>query len=339
MNRKSFSLASLALLISTLLPSCSADEELSNLSAPSADSSAIVFRVDNATSARTSTRDISTSVTDFKVSAFDGGTEYFSTPLSVFSSDNGSTWTSSSKTYWPTDLALTFVAYVDRNPNGNSFLLESGSASFDGYEVPSNVADHSDLMYAVAKDVTRTSSASGVSLRFRHALSQVSFTVQNNSPVYESIEVLSIELGGVKGKGTYNFPQASTNSTARGEWTVDTNSDDRSYTIGGLGITLGECAGGSYGEKVSIGNCTRGEDGNVMYLIPQDVEEGAYIKVRTKMTLKDVPGASYESEEIIPITVDWKEGQKYSYNIAWNATPITFDVKVADFREVTVSAE
>ena len=337
MNRKSFTLAALSILAATAFTACSADEDLNQAMASSAENDAITFRVENASVARTSTRDMSTSVTDFKVSALDRGTEYFSSPVSVFSS--GSSWNSTSKTYWPADRALTFVAFVDQNPYGNSFEISNGAASFADYEVPASVADQSDLMYAVAKDVRRESANGGVGLRFRHALAQISFSAQNNSPVYESIEILSIELGGVKGNGTYTFPQASTNASAQGQWTISTDASDRSYTIANPGVTLGACGSDLRGEKVSVSGSSRAEGTNVMYMIPQEAGDNAYIKVRTRMTLKDVPGASYESEEIIPISGDWKEGQRYNYNIAWNATPITFDVRVSNFKEVTASVD
>lgn len=344
MNRKSFTLATLSLIAATAFTACTANEDLDSAMAASAASDAIVFRVTNASSARTSTRDMETSVTDFKVSALDSGEEYFSTPMSVFSTDNGNSWTSSANTYWPAGRpsdwkGLTFVAYVDQNPYGNSFLLDGGEASFSNYEVASDINDQTDLMYAVASNVRKETSGGSVGLQFRHALSQISFTAQNNSPVYSDIEILSIELGGVKGQGTYTFPQASTNASARGEWTLSGNAADRSWTMDGLSVSLGSCGDDLNGEKVNVSSATRGSDDNVMYLIPQSVEEGAYIKVKARMTLQDVPGASYETEEIIPISVDWKEGQRYNYNIAWNATPITFDVNVADFREISASAE
>lgn len=337
MNRKSFNLAALSLL-TVAIASCTADEDLRSLETTSAESNAIVFSVENTAAERSATtRDMNTSVTDFKVSALDRGTEYFGTPMSVFSA--GGSWTTTNKTYWPTDRALTFVAYVDSNPNGNSFELTDGTASFADYEVPSNVADQSDLMYAVAKDVSKGTSNGNVSLRFRHSLAQVSFTAQNNSPVYESIEIVSVELGGVKGKGTYTFPQGSTNAGSKGEWTIADNAADRTFRMDNLSVNLGACGASCKGEKVSISGATRADNTNVMYMIPQEAGEGAYIKVKSIKTLKDVPGASYESEDIIPITGEWKEGQRYSYNIAWNATPITFNVKVADFREVSASAE
>ncbi|MDE6511458.1 MAG: fimbrillin family protein [Muribaculaceae bacterium] len=339
MNRKSFALAALALLASAAFTACTADEDIESSLAPAAESDAITFCVNN-TAARTSTRDMETSVTDFKVSATDGANTYFSSPLNVFSTDNGASWTSSSKTSWPASRpadwkGLTFVAYVDRSHNGSSFELNDGTASFTDYTVPADVREQSDLMYAVAKDVR----GGNVGLRFRHALSQITFTAQNNHPAYAGIEIISIELGGVKGHGTYTFPQASTSAAAHGQWTLDENAAPGSYSISNLGVRLAACGADRNGETVTISSTTRSEGDNVMYLIPQQVEEGAYIKVTARMTLQDAPDASYISEEIIPISADWKEGQRYNYNIAWNATPITFDVKVGDFREVSVIAD
>ena len=338
MNRKSFNIAALSIL-AFAFSACTADEDINSLeTSATPDNNAIVFSVENPSVARVaSSRDMSTSVTDFKVSALDRGADYFSAPMSVFAS--GSSWTASSKTYWPSDRALTFVAFVDRNPNGNSFDISDGTASFANYEVPANVAEQSDLMYAVAKDVSKGSSNGKVSLRFRHSLAQVSFSAQNNSPVYSSIEIISIELGGVKGNGSYSFPKTSTNADSKGMWTIADNAADRSFTIDNLGVTLGACGSDLKGEKVSISGASRAENDNVMYMIPQVAGENAYIKVKARMTLKDVPGASYEAEQIIPISGEWKEGQRYNYNIAWNATPINFSVKVADFREVTANAE
>ena len=143
----------------------------------------------------------------------------------------------------------------------------------------------------------------------------------------------------MKGNGTYTFPQASTSASAAGRWTIDADASDRSYTIDNIGVTLGSCDASCSGEKVNLSGASRAENENVMYMIPQQTPDNAYIKVRTRMTLKDVPGASYESEEVIPLSGDWKEGQRYNYNIAWNATPITFDVKVSNFKEVTATAE
>ncbi len=340
MNRKSFTFAALS-VFAIAFTACTANEDIDQLSNATVDNNAITFQVKNSAGRSASTRDMSTSVSDFKVSALDGASSYFGS-TSVFSTDNGSSWTSSSKTYWPTGRpadwqGLTFVAYVDQNPTRNSFQLNGGEAAFSNYEVPADASKHTDLMYAVAKDVKKESANGNVSLQFRHALAQISFSAQNNSPVYENIEILSIELGGVKGNGTYNFPAASTSAAARGEWTIDENAADRTFLIDGLSVNLGACDSNLHGEKVAISSTTRGE--NVMMLIPQTVEEGAYITVRTRMTLAGFPDNSYISEEIIPISADWKEGQQYNYNIAWNANPINFGVTVSDFREVSASAE
>ena len=339
MNRKSFAISAFSLLAATAFTSCSADADMESSLAPAApDRHAITFRVDNASLAPTSSRAISTNVTDFKVSAIDHGNPYFPAPLNVFSSDNGSSWTTSLKTYWPAG-SLTFVAYVDHSHDGSSFSIDGGNAYFTGYEVPADIRDQSDLMYAVASDVTKDSSKDGVSLNFRHALAQITFSAQNSNPAYSDIEILSVELGGVKGSGTYSFPKASTSSEVIGEWTVDTESADRSYKISDLSVSLGSCRSSLQGEKVIVTSTTRSGDNNAMFLIPQTVEEGAYIKVTARLTLKDVPGSDYTEEQIMPLSIDWQEGQRYNYHIDWNTTPIAFDVKVADFNEVSISAD
>lgn len=344
MARKSFAIATLS-IFAIAFSACTANEDIEELNSPSSENNAIRFRVE--TTARTranGVRSFSAPVTDFKVSALDGGRSYFgNSPINVFSADNGSSWASENTKFWPADRpadwnGFTFVAYADANPNGKALRTSAGEASFSDYVVASKASEQSDLMYAVAKDVKKNSSNGSVNLNFHHALAMITFTAQNNSPVYEDIEILSIELGGVKGKGSYTFPQESTSASARGEWTVDGASMDRSYTIEGLDISLGSGAS-LRGEKVEISTTSRSEMENVMYLIPQEVEDGAYIKVKTRMTLQGLPDNSYISEEIIPISVDWKEGRQYNYNIAWDATPITFDVKVANFREVTANAD
>lgn len=339
MNYKSLTTAAILFLAATVFTACSADEGLDSPLAPSTESEAILFRVDNPSSSRTSTRDFATSVTDFKVTALDGQTPYFSSPMDVFSTDNGSSWISTAETSWPANRpagwkGLTFIAYVDDAHNGRYFELNDGGASFTGYTVPSDVRSQSDLMYAVAKDVRSGS----VGLHFRNALSQITFTAQNNHPAYENVEILSIELGGVKGSGSYYFPKASTATDSKGNWTL-IDSPNASYTIDHVAVILPACGSNCKGEIVSLSHDTRTAGDNVMYLIPQNTEESAYIKVTARITLRDAAGASYISEEVTSIAVDWKEGQRYNYNIEWNPTQITFDVKVADFREISISTD
>lgn len=351
MELKSIGMGTIA-MFAIAFSACTANEEFEEFNAASTDNNVIGFNVKTSNPSRSAGS--SNAINDFKVTALDGSDSYFgSAPLSVRSLDNGYSWTSDAKHYWPTNRpanwkGLTFVAFVEKS--GNSFRLDQGEASFSNYEVPADVSRQSDLMYAVAKDVKE----GNATLHFRHALSRISFTAQNNNPVYENIEIVSIELGGVKGKGTYLFPEESTETSAtarttiqsKGKWTIDENAQAMTYRMDNLGVDLGAADDNCHGERVDVSTTYGQTAENVMYLLPQVAQaieegasEGAYIKVTTKMTIKGYPESPITSEEIIPIDVNWKEGQDYNYNISWNAVPITFGVTIDGFRDVSVTTE
>lgn len=337
MNLKSSLIAAISFIISVAFSACSESVELDTRAVSSYDSDAIVFSVYNSSSSLS--RSLPTVFSDFKVAAFDGGLRYFDAPLSIFTNDNGGSWTSSSKVYWPASRpigwsGLTFVAYVDNNLSGNTFRLTDGSASFAELEIEADVHKQTELLYAVAKDVT----AGCVDLQFRNALTPVCFSAQNNNPAFEDIEILSIELGGVKGKATYSFPSAST-ATATGCWTLLADAPFRSYCLSDIDVRLGSCGSYGYGEIVDVSTSTRDKENNVMLLIPQTVEDGAFIKVTSRLTLKDMPGETFISEESFPISVDWNEGQVCNYHIVWSDSQTSFDITVADFNEVNISAD
>lgn len=360
MELKSFGMGAMSAL-ALIFSACTANEELEDFNNTLTDSNEIGFRVLTSDPTRTAgSNSYSTAVSDFKVTALDEGKNYFGTsPINVFTRDNGNSWTTDNVRYWPLNRpdswsGLTFVAYVDDACHGDSFRLTDGEASFSGYEVPADVRNQSDLMYAVAKDVRKDSFGGNADLHFRHALSQICFTAQNNNPAYENIEILSIEVGGVKGAGTYKFPTESTiaddsaysrtASLSKGKWTIDGNAPVACYSLDNLGIGLGAADASCHGDKVSVSNTTSSGSSNVMYLMPQVAQaledgEGAYIKVTTRMTLQGHPDNSFTSEEVIPISVNWKEGQRYTYNITWNAVPITFGVTISDFRDVSVTQD
>lgn len=341
-------------MLAIVFSACTANDEFEEFNSSATDNNVIGFSVKTSDPSRSAGS--SFNISDFKVSALDGSDSFFgSAPLSVRSLDNGYSWTSDNKHYWPTNRpdnwkGLTFVAFVEKN--SSSFRLDNGEASFSNYEVPSDVSRQTDLMYAVAKDVRQSSG--NATLHFRHALSRISFTAQNNNPVYENIEIVSIEVGGIKGKGTYLFPEESTETSAmartslqnKGRWTIDDNAQTMTYRMDNLGIDLGAADDNCHGERVDISIRNGQNVENVMYLLPQVAQaieegssEGAYIKVSTRMTLKGHPDSAITSEEIIPIDVNWKEGQDYNYNISWNAVPITFGVTIDGFRDVSVTTE
>lgn len=239
----------------------------------------------------------------------------------------------------------------------HSFDMSGDVPMFKNFKVNSDVTKQNDLMYSVAKDVNQNSSGKGnVELNFRHALSQICFTAQNNHPGLEDIEIISIEVGGIKGIGTYLFPKNTTSSLhtasaeGMGKWILDSNAASKSYILTNLSERLGAPDASGHGTVINVSNPNfNGANSpesiditRAMYLIPQKVKacssesanDGAYIKVTARMIQKNSNEQTQPSTVFIPVSIDWKEGQRYVYNLTWEGTPISYNVNVADFKEV-----
>lgn len=374
MELKSFGISAMS-VFAIVLSSCSANDDFEDLGASSAaDNNVIGFRVK--TSGLTRSGGIHIPVanpSNFMVAAMDGNTSLFGPDAEkVNRAGAGDSWVSNRLPMWPTGKTsdwngLSFYAFMDGKTGesgrqtSDCFDLSDG-ASFRDFEVAADVARQSDLMYAVAKDVKQTSFNGDVSLNFRHALSTISFTAQNNHPYYEEIEILSIEFGGIKGKGTYFFPENSTDAAengyyrtvaaSKGTWAIDENAADCSYTLKDININIGKPdasgRGGLYDlTAMDNGRSSEISSSNTMYLIPQKVEarasedsnEGAYIKVTARMVMSIMPDVEQVVEKFIPVSVNWQEGKSYTYHIAWDAVPITFSATIDDYSDVTVTQD
>lgn len=374
MELTNFKLAIIA-ISAISLTACTSDMEMNDLVIE--ESNAISFNIQTPNLTRASdSYNMNSRPTRFKVTAYQGATNYYGGAIDEMSStDGGYTWTSNQTRFWPvskltSENSLTFYAFIEHNDmdactaagSPHSFDMTGDVPMFRNFKVNSDVTRQNDLMYAVAKDVNRTSTRQGnVMLNFRHALSQICFTAQNNDPTLDDIEIISIEVGGVKGTGTYRFPQMTTNtlpinSTSRqtdsmGEWIIDNTAANETYKLANLSERLGTPDASGHGKVRNVSNpgFTNGQGesesidiSKAMYLIPQKVkackseseDDGAYFKVTVKMTSK------YSEEEIepetifVPVSVDWKEGQRYVYNLKWEGTLISYNVNIADYVEV-----
>lgn len=358
-------------IVAMSMAACSADNELEELSRSGKDdkSAPIVFTVQTGNTTRAaSSYSSNLRPSHFSVAAIDGNENYFGArPDFMTSDDDGYTWNSANTRYWPLDRpadwrGLTFYAFVDDSGSDvrsaqSCFDITSGTPMFRGYEVKSDARLQSDLMYAVAKDVKRNSFGGDVRLSFRHALSQICFTAQNNHPLYKDIEILSIEVGGIKGKGDYTFPSKTTETGfARpadgicGQWTIAEDAPDCVFRLSDVNMSLGATDASGRGELINISTpvyteARAADFSNTMYLLPQAAEarekasdaEGAYIKVKARLIPVESSGLSVEEEtKYIPISINWKEGQTYIYKISWDATPISYSVTVDDFSDVEV---
>ena len=200
----------------------------------------------------------------------------------TYTQASGTTYTSATAHYWPEEHLDFFAA---KNHNGTVTFDPSATApdapfTFTGYTVNSSVSAQTDFIYAVNKDQAK---ASGATLNFRHALSQIEFKAKNsNSSIRVFID--GIKVANVKSKGNFAVtgetdgtvvdhdhafdplhPDSDPRETeSRGVWkNQDVNA---SYSVS---FTEKEVASGS---TVDLTYSSGEYNQNSMYLLPQPLD-------------------------------------------------------------------
>jgi hypothetical protein len=236
------------------------------------------------------------------------------------------------------------------------------------------VANQTDLLYAVTTGQTKsTNSTAGVSLHFRHALSQIAFQAKCTND-HLKIEISEVLLYGVKGEGTFTLPKETTtqdftadietsNSNTIGTWVPSTTASVTKYKITGLSTTLTK----SNDDATSLSD-------NSMLLIPQtttaltlplatgttfDNATGSYLGLKCKISnyqddsnlVQLYPTSGTDAAYVyIPAKFEWKPGHKYVYTFVFGGTttggydengksvltPITYNVDVNTFIDETL---
>lgn len=382
-------------LMASVMTACTSNEDLA---VPQKADNAIGFSVVSQNMTRAANTYSSNALPSIiKVTAYDGENNFFGTSdnIDVVTYKNEK-WTSNKTRYWPKNkdenwTGLTFYAFVDDNDrayssntavdNGSgSFELNNGSPRFKDFVVNENVSKQKDLMYAVTTGVKNTESNKGVvPLHFRHALSQICFMAQNNDP-NKCIEIESIELHGISGKGTYTLPTSMSTTDANivptegsSRWEISNDGNDRTnYTIKRpnsflVNLLEPEEKDGKYvgdifnisipgkphcsdpGKYEDLGYVLPTENeitANALNLLPQYVEaaetelgEGAFFIINAEVVYYENNTSRYAGETIfLPVEIDWKEGQRYTYKFVWNpGEPIAYEVSFSEYSDTTPS--
>lgn len=266
---------------------------------------------------------------DFNFSAFFAdGSAYISDATAA--KGEGSAYTATGY-FWPEN-ALNFVAWK----NGNMTINEAGERQFVGFSPAANANEMLDLLYAVKNGVSRTQ----VRLNFRHALSQIVFKAQNNATDVFDIEVSQVKVGHLTTTGTYTFPTVDTDNQnydehegtgeimegTTGNWLLDAaTAGAGEYTSAGFdALKLG-----SEADFITPVKHIGGVDYTMM-LLPQTADawdptvkaenfNGAYFMLY--VTIKDVKHDGkliYEGWTVVPATIDWKQGYRYTYTFIFD---------------------
>ena len=212
--KKIFLLAAAAV---ALMASCTKTEVVETVN----DQNAITFNAffHKATKAtEVTTADISA----FEVTAMLNNAPYFE---AVKVSKNGSAWTYSPVQYWPAEGELDFFAWAP---------LDSTGITENAYNVftvapPADAAKQPDFVVARtqgSKTGATNNATSGVTINFRHAMSQIAVKVYNSNPNLE-FDIYGWKVCGVDVDGTFTLKDANTDTNdaaklAYADWTDNT---------------------------------------------------------------------------------------------------------------------
>ena len=282
------------------LASCSNDETVATRHDPNE----ISFRALNNNITRSA--DITSfTTTPFMVRAVKGSETYFSETQYTYDSGTSS-WTSTTKHYWPSDDAqLTFHAHA---PISNAQITHTADESTFVVTPSATAGEQVDLVYATTTGKKSTSSA-GVVLTFGHVESKVIIQLKNSNSNLK-ITANKVEIGNVNNKGTYTM---------------------------GTGWDLTAASNTSYPQSFTNTEYTTATQAGVdMILIPQTLTnattyasgevgaafEGSYIKVDLKIQNSTSPyayivgDADHFVTALFPLPATaWTSGYKYIYTV------------------------
>lgn len=205
------------------------------------------------------------------------------------------------KFYWPSEGNVTFFAYSPINEVGTTYTSPVSSTGYPtvDYTVNSAIASQSDFL--VAQKTGSIADKAGISLGFKHALTQIAFKLKGSDATVD-YTVRKLTLKGVKGSGTYSWET--------GKWIVGSEVATANYDID-MTSTPTEFAGDAAAVELT------GND-KVLMLIPQNVLvdvatiEIIYTAVQSGTTICDGKVAKVVK---IP-AIDWGVGQRIAYTIA-----------------------
>lgn len=131
--------------------------------------------------------------------------------MTVTGSDNGTKWTTSPLTYWPSDASqqLDFYAYAPTSTTG--VTIDNTGKKITSYTPSTTVADQKDLVIAYNTGTKTANEASGVPLLFKHALSQIEVKAKCANANMK-VEIIGVKVVSVAKDGTFTFPTATTQS-------------------------------------------------------------------------------------------------------------------------------
>lgn len=234
--------------------------------------------------------------------------------------DDG-TYKSAIKYYWPASGGLVFYAYAP-GVAANNGLVRNSELSYT--VTPLDDTDSQiDLVFSKNSGTKSGNGSTGVTLNFRHAMSQIRIKVKNNSQTTR-FNVTGWKIAGVDGSATFTFDDAVENTNT--EAANSQNTINASMWSGNADSYAASYSKTITSRSVTGSNASWGELDGSAILIPQtapqataysnQVMNGAYIAIRYEAVSSDNNDVLVDTTwGCWPVQFEWAPGFRYNYVI------------------------
>ncbi len=250
------------------------------------------------------------------------------------------TWTYQDPRYWNIGSLYEFYGIYPASI-GHTFnpVYNTPYFTIPDFTVQNKKDNQVDVMIA-AKNTT--SPYNTVNMVFNHLLCNVNFYLKVQDKFVnegiESFRVLDFSVTDLRGKGTYTQTGFDSNNKAVGAWAVDENSIYLFEEVSPVSI--------SKGQQVSLGDD--------LLLMPQQLSDGAIVKITYKATYKDGTTSVFGPKTFKlntaiatargtgqqKVITEWEPDYRYNYYLAVNPSintdpTVDFDGGIDDYKNPT----
>lgn len=240
--------------------------------------------------------------------------------------------TGSDLKYWPTT-PLNFYA-VNPAKAANGSIPYHWEITADKKEITYNCFDETttgksnvDVMYAIAKDQTKSTNSGTVKLKFHHILSQVAFRAKTNSDGMQ-VDIKEIKINNFKAGGIFTLPDDAETKPTQMNWNLGDT-----YTSTFTLISKAD------NEPIVVNSTSTATDitiANPMLFAPQtltawnttlhkkigdaDKSDESYLIISCKIKTNDLYNLGSDTEYktlYVPFGADWQPGKRYVYTLVF----------------------
>ena len=239
---------------------------------------------------------------------------------------------------------IKFFAVSPKNALTNGFLTKtiSHDSQAFAYTTPETCSEQVDLMYGVTAEPKYSSTTgehleNGISLQFRHALSQIVFKAKTESELIYA-DVTAVKIKNVYKTGSFDVATAETYRTAEDKstttfpWKDYADLKDFTAQLGetaptNINTTVDEEGNETTTSEKETGNYQDGrltDSSEALLLIPQNLESNkAVLAITCSVRYKRGEGDEatiVDNQTIeVPVTTHWQPGYKYTYTLIFTA--------------------